>query len=557
MSLRKNIFFLVICALFMISHFSPCLAQRDTKRDMLKKINPRSEKKDELKEKTSLSVASSLLTKDALESEINADEYKVGPGDQLLISLWGQVNESFPAVVSPEGFVLVPSVKEIDVRNLTLNETKDRIKKEMKTIYSSMDISVSLMSLRSFRVQVTGLAEMPGSFVVSPIDRVSDVVAQAGGITDSLHASLRNIQVRRKDGTVLKADLIRKIHTGDAKADPILHDGDVIFIPPKYSTIDIYGAVAIPGKYEFTHDETIHDIIELAGGLKFGADSAGIELVRFKDDTSRAYIFEKIDLRKVTARLSDKSLNLIIQPNDRLFARSIPKFQEKKNAFIRGEVRLPGTYSIVEGTTKISDIIRAAGGFMPDAAISNIVVYRDIRYEGRDSEFERLQLTQIMEMNDLEKSYFKAKSRQYYPTVQTDFEQLFDGESINPKLDIFLKDGDVIDIARKKKTVRIIGGVVSPGIIDWVKDVDYTYYVNKCKGYTTRADKSEIRVIRPGTESWIQVSRKTEINDGDILFIPEKEPIDGWKVFRETVAMVGQLASITATIILIYYTVNK
>ncbi len=552
MSLRKNIFFLVICALFMISHFSPCLAQRDTKRDMLKKINPRSEKKDELKEKTSLSVASSLLTKDALESEINADEYKVGPGDQLLISLWGQVNESFPAVVSPEGFVLVPSVKEIDVRNLTLNETKDRIKKEMKTIYSSMDISVSLMSLRSFRVQVTGLAEMPGSFVVSPIDRVSDVVAQAGGITDSLQASLRNIQVRRKDGTVLKADLIRKIHTGDAKADPILHDGDVIFIPPKYSTIDIYGAVAIPGKYEFTHDETIHDIIELAGGLKFGADSAGIELVRFKDDTSRAYIFEKIDLRKVTARLSDKSLNLIIQPNDRLFARSIPKFQEKKNAFIRGEVRLPGTYSIMEGTTKISDIIRAAGGFMPDAAISNIVVYRDIRYEGRDSEFERLQLTQIMEMNDLEKSYFKAKSRQYYPTVQTDFEQLFDGESINPKLDIFLKDGDVIDIARKKKTVRIIGGVVSPGIIDWVKDVDYTYYVNKCKGYTTRADKSEIRVIRPGTESWIQVSRKTEINDGDILFIPEKEPIDGWKVFRETVAMVGQLAAITATIILIY-----
>lgn len=557
MSLRKNIFSLVICALFMISHFNPCFAQRDTKRDMLKKINPRTEKKDELKEKTSLSVTSSLLKKDALESEINADEYKVGPGDQLLISLWGQVNESFPAVVSPEGFVLVPSVKEIDVRNLTLNETKDRIRKEMKTIYTSMDISVSLMSLRSFRVQVTGLAEMPGSFVVSPIDRVSDVVAQAGGITDSVQASLRNIQVRRKDGSVLKADLIRKAHTGDAKTDPVLRDGDVIFIPPKYSTIDIYGAVAIPGKYEFTHDETIHDIIELAGGLKFGADSAGIELVRFKDDTSRAYIFEKIDFRKVAARLSDKSVNLIIQPNDRIFARAIPKFQEKKNAFIRGEVRFPGTYSIVEGITKISDLIKAAGGFLPDAAISNIVVYRDIRYEGRDSEFERLQLTPVMDMNDIEKSYYKAKSRQYYPTVQTDFEQLFEGESINPKLDIFLKDGDVIDVARKKKTVRIIGGVVSPGIIDWLPDVDYMYYIQKCKGYSGRANKSEIRVIRPGTESWIQVSRKTEINDGDILFIPEKEPVDGWRIFRETVAMVGQLASITATIILIYYTVNK
>lgn len=515
----------------------------------------RTGKKDEAAGTKNPVISTNLaLRKDALESVINADEYQLGPGDQLLISLWGQVNESFPVVVSPEGLILVPTVKEIDVRNLTLNAAREKIKKEMKSIYTNMDITVSLMGLRSFRVQVSGFVMNPGSYVVSPVDRVSDVIEQAGGISDSALSSQRNIQVRRINGQILRADLLKNIQTGDKLSDPLLSDGDVIFIPPVYAVFQIFGSIAKYGNYEWLPNETLLDAIDLAGGLLFLADSSNIEISRFVNDS--LFTTQKYDLRQSVRNPKNPLVNPVIYPNDRIFVREKIKFQEKKNVIIRGEVQFPGFYSIHEGKTRLSDIIKASGGFSPDAAIKNIIVYRDIRYEGVDPEFERLRITPVTEMNDIEKSYFKSKSRQYYPTVQTDFSQLFQGNTINAKFDVYLKDGDIIDVARTKKTVRIIGGVVAPGIVDWIPGANYQYYVEKCRGYSSRANTGEIHIIRPGTASWIKVRTRTEINDGDILFIAEKEPIDGWKVFRETIAFIGQLATITATIILIYTTVN-
>ncbi len=504
----------------------------------------------------SKSVVQTVLNKEALESVIDPERYLMGPGDQLLISIWGQVNESFPARVSPEGMILIPTVKEIDVRGLTLTGAKARIIGEMKKVYTAADVSVSLVSVRSFRVNVTGLTLSTGSFVVTAVDRVSDAVKMAGGIIDSNMASLRNIVVYRKPDTVLLADLIKRSNAGDLQYDPVLMDGDVIYVPPVYSWVYIHGGVQLPGKYEYVKNEPLSELVKVAGGLQFGIDSTLVEITRFQSDTGRTYQYIKTDYRQVIRHSQDSTVNIILQPNDRVLFKLIPQFQEKHNVTIRGEIRYPGVYPIVDNRTKLSDVVAMAGGFTRDVSLDNIIIYRDIKYEGRDLEYERLLQTPVMDMNDIEKAYFKAKSRQYYPTVQTDFTKLFSAGKPDPKYDVFLKDRDVIEVGRKKRTVRVVGGVIAPGIIDIVDGENFTYYIEKAGGYSTRAKKGDTRIIRPSSQSWIDASKKIPIEDGDVIFIPEKEPVDGWRIFRETVAMVGQLASITATIILIYYTVK-
>lgn len=499
----------------------------------------------------------SLLKKEALESVIDPDVYRLGPGDQLLISIWGQVNESFPTFVSPEGLVLIPTVKEIDVRGLTLSGAKKKIVDEMKKIYTSADVSASLVSVRSFRVNVTGATVNTGSFVVSAVDRVSDAIGLAGGIVDSNSSSLRNIIIYRKSDTTLRADLIRRSNAGDLNYDPVLMDGDVIYVPPVYAWVYIHGGVNNAGRYEYVRNESLYDLVQVAGGLKFGIDSSRVELTRFVSDTGKVYRYMNADFRVVVRNTADTTRNYILKPNDRVLFKLIPQFQLKHNVTIRGEIQYPGVYPIVDNITKLSDLIDISGGFTQDVSLDNIVIYRDIRYEGRDLEYERLQQTPVIDMNDIEKAYFKAKSRQYYPTVQTDFAKLFEGGKVNPKYDVFLKDRDVIEVGKKKKTVRVVGGVIAPGIIDITEGENYSYYIEKAGGYSPRANKGDSRIIRTSSQSWLDASTKVQIEDGDVIFVPEKEPVDGWRIFRETVAMVGQLAAITATIILIYVQVNK
>lgn len=490
-----------------------------------------------------------------LESVVDPDLYYVGPGDQFVISIWGQVNKSFPCFISPEGMIVIPSVKEIDVRNQTLAQAKARMKTEITKVYVNTDVSINLLAIRTFKVNVTGLTRLNQSVIVSSVDRVSEAIRQAGGFADSLKSSQRNIQLRRKDGTIVRADLIRRNNIGNVDCDPSLSNGDVIYVPPVMAWVGVYGGVNIPAVYEYVQGERISDLIELSGGLEFGADLREVELVRFKSDTGRATLSYNLPLKEIMD--GDTAKDMRILPDDRIFVKKQSLFHPKAVMAVFGEVKHPGTYPIIEGKTLITEVIAAAGGFTGFASIERIQLYRDKYAEGSDKEFERLKLTPIQDMNEIEKAYFKAKTRETFPTVQTDFKKLLANGKVDPNYDILVKHNDSLYVPSIKKTVTIVGGALFPGIVDWEPNRNYKYYIQKAGGYKEYAKRGDVKIIKALAQRWEDADNSDAVEDGDVIFIPERDPRDGWKIFRDTLSVVGQLAAITSTIILIFYTINN
>ncbi|MBX7150656.1 SLBB domain-containing protein [bacterium] len=490
-----------------------------------------------------------------MESIIDPDQYYVGPGDQFVISIWGQVNESFPCFVSPEGMIVIPSVKEIDVRNLTLSQAKAKMKTEITKVYVNTDVSINLLAIRTFKVNITGLTRLNQSVIVSSVDRVSEAIRQAGGFADSLKSSQRNIQLRRKDGSIVRADLIRRNNTGNVSCDPSLSNGDVIFVPPVMAWVGVYGGVHIPDVYEYVRGERISDLIELSGGLEFGADSSEVELVRFKNDTGRTTVSYVLSLKDIMH--GDTTKDMRILPDDRIFIKKQSMFHPKAVMTVMGEVIHPGTYPIIEGKTRISEVIEAAGGYTQFASIGRMQLYRDKYTEGSDKEFERLKLTPIQDMNEIEKAYFKAKTRETFPTVQTDFRKLMANGKADPNYDILVKNNDSLYVPSIKKTVTIVGGALFPGILDWEPNKNYKYYIQKAGGYKEYAKRGDVKIIKALAQRWEDADNSDIIEDGDVIFIPERDPKDGWKVFLDTLSVVGQLAAITSTIILVYFTIKN
>lgn len=551
--------FILFCSCFVNSGYAQFNPTGETDKDKDKTASDNSyERVKQAKKKSFDFNALTSNTNIILESIIDPDKYFVGPGDRFLISIWGQVNESFTSFISPEGFIVIPSVKEIDVRNLSLSQAKQQIKQEMNKVYVKAEVSISLLSIRAFRVSVSGMTVAGTSVVVTPVDRVSDALLQAGGFADTLRSSLRNIEIRNINGNVRRADLVKRNNTGDLDSDPTLSNGDGIYVPPIQAWFYVFGAVNIPGRYEYVQGERLLDIVSLCAGLKYGADSSVVEVVRFVKDSVN-------ETKTVTASIDDlhkfkedADKNIFLKPDDRIFFKQKSKFHEKKNIVLRGEVMHPGVYAITEGKTTMTDIIAAAGGFASEVSFENIIIYRDPLLEGQDREFERLKLTPITDMNEIERAYFKAKTRQYYPNVQTDFLKLYNKNgTVNKIYDVQLKGNDLIEVGKTKKTVTVLGGVFSPGIIDLSPSANYEFYIEKTGGFTKKARRGDVRIIKGQNRRWVDADKKIKIDDGDIIFVPEKEPSSGWKTFRETLAVVGQLAAIVSTVFVIIFYIKQ
>lgn len=496
-----------------------------------------------------------------IEDVVNPKEYLVGPGDQLLISIWGQVSQSFASMISAEGILIVPSVREIDLRDLTLQEAKEKIRLEVARVYVNADISITLTAPRRFKVNVTGASVKLTSLEVTPMDRVSNVLEKTLDWTDTTllkKASQRNIQVIRKSGEVLRADMIRRNQSGTLKTDPHVTNGDVIFVPPVYANIGVFGAVAYPGTYEFVRGERLLDMIDLCGGLTNDADSSVAEIVSFVIDTSKIYTTRVVDLAAALADPSDTVHNVLIRADDRIFFKEKANYRRKANVHVVGEVQLPGTYPIVDRETRLSEIILKAGGFTKDASLENILISRLAYYGGGpDREFERLKLTPLIEMTEIERSYFKAKTRNLNPNVQTDFVTLFSDSKIRSSFDVILQAEDYVFVGKTKQTVTVLGGVVLPGLFDLNAGAGYKFYIDKAGGFAKKAKKGDIKIIKSATKQWLDADEDVDIQDGDVIFVPEKEPVDGWRIFRETLATVGQIVGIAASVVTIYVLIDQ
>lgn len=478
---------------------------------------------------------SSTTAFDALEGAVDGG-YTLGPGDRLGIYLWGDPPISFDTRVTLEGKVVLPQVGEADVLGKDLAAAEVEISKMLARRYRNQRVTVALLQLRRFQVHVTGQVELPGGVLASAADRVLDAIALAGGSLDG--AGLRRVLIKGADGLERRADIFRYLRTGEIESNPPLRDGDIVVVPYRGPQVFLYGAVSEPGGYEFLENDTLADLVQLAGGMTEDADPDSVEVTRFVDGIRTERFYLSFQGREELESAHD----FILRAGDQVQIRRNLNWHRRQIVEVRGEVKFPGTFPIVDGETRLSEVIERAGGFTDLAFLQEATVIRRRAIRLDDREYERLQKMSSSEMTEDEYDYYKMKSREQKGLMVVDFVGLF----LQGKMDqdLILRSDDIIEVPAKKDFVSVLGEVAAPGNVYYRPALGIDAYVGLAGGFSSNADKGKVRVIRVATGEWVEKDKAGLLEAGDTIWVPEKPERDYWGYFRETLGVVTQLLTV-------------
>jgi protein involved in polysaccharide export with SLBB domain len=489
-------------------------------------------------EDLSFRLSDGLYSGQALEKALAGEGYRVGPGDELAIGIWGDIPAVHQLVVTPEGKLLIPFVGEIFVNGLLLPEATRHIQETLLHSYRDVLVTVTLLRLRTFQVHVVGEVLHPGTYGARAVDRASAVIFRAGGLTDL--AGSRRVEIRNADTLRAVADLVRFVRAADLSANPRLQDGDVVFVPLRRERVWVYGAVQRPGGYELVPGDSLGGLVRLAGGLQDGAVVDSVAVSSYADDgvTSLRRTITMADGDFTSGPVS----RLRLQNDDRVFIQRRPKWHEERLVRVEGEVSFPGIYDIDPEKTSLADVIRRAGGFTAEAALEEAQVIRTRGEAKQDREFERLLKLDPSELRTEENDYVRARSRQREGRMAVDFVRLFiEGDRSQ---DITLEPDDVIRVPPRRNYVKVMGRVLRPGNVIYKAGADADYYVAEAGGFTWNAQKSKVRVIKAITGQWLKKGDVGPLDPGDTVWVPEKPDRDYWRFVKETVAFLTGLATI-------------
>ena len=211
------------------------------------------------------------------------DDYLLGPDDQMVLILTGEVELTQPLVVTREGFVVVPNVGRISVANLTMADFRVLLRTRLANSYSGIGrgtvfVGVTLTQLRTIQIYVTGEVAQAGAYQMASVATVTNALYATGGPTEL--GSLREIKVQRRSGDDVSLDLYPYLLDGDVSGDVILRQGDVVFVPLRGRRVKLYGAVIRPAHYELDVDNDLIDVLDASGGFAPGANRQRITIHR-------------------------------------------------------------------------------------------------------------------------------------------------------------------------------------------------------------------------------------------------------------------------------------
>ena len=194
------------------------------------------------------------------------NDYVIGTGDSLRILMYGSQDSEFEVVVNREGEINFPEIGNLSVSGMTFQQASKYIKSRVSSQMIGVDISVSMGRLKSISIFMAGESKIPGSYAISSLSTVTQALFVAGGITEI--GSLRNIQVKRSGQIISNFDLYDLLIHGNSAGDIRLQSGDIVFVPVIDRVVFVDGAIKRPGRYEMLNDETLSDLIFMAGGFK-------------------------------------------------------------------------------------------------------------------------------------------------------------------------------------------------------------------------------------------------------------------------------------------------
>lgn len=281
-------------------------------------------------------------------------DYKLGPGDNILVNLWGRVEMQLDLTVDREGTVFIPKAGEIAAWGVTLDEFRDNLNRRLGGIYSDYQLSVTLGKIRRIKVFVYGEVKRPGGYTTSSLTTLFNALYLAGGPSQT--GSLRKIKHLRSNKVLAEIDLYRFLIEGDNSQDSRLESGDVVFVPVVGPLVRIVGQVKREAIYEICGGEKITDLIGLAGKTTAEAFLEKISVDRIGGGDNR--IIQDVDLSEGLKLDNPQAYALAdfhLRDGDRIKVPSI--FDLRKNTVkLMGNVKHPGIYGLAD-SMRISDLI--------------------------------------------------------------------------------------------------------------------------------------------------------------------------------------------------------
>lgn len=293
-------------------------------------------------------------------------DYVVGPGDQLSVQLYGNQNRSLRLTVGRDGRINFPELGPIQVGGQRFESVRASLEGRVQSQMIGVRASVSMGETRSIRVFVLGEARRPGSYTISGLGTITTALFASGGVKDI--GSLRDVQLKRQGAIVRRMDLYDLLLRGDTSNDAKLQAGDVIFIPPVGSTVSVDGEVRRPAIYEVRGNQTIADLLQLAGGMTAEADAQRISLSRVDEQQRRLVL----DVNATTPEGRGQMLR-----NGDVIRVSRVRPQVDSGVLLQGHVHRPGLVAWRDGL-RISDVVTSVDDLKPNADLGYLLIRREV-----------------------------------------------------------------------------------------------------------------------------------------------------------------------------------
>ena len=386
-------------------------------------------------------------------------DYVVGPGDEIVIRAWGQVDIDYRATIDRNGAINIPRVGNINVSGIQYKDLEGFLRSAVGRVFRNFELNVTLGQLRSIQVFVVGQARRPGSYTVSSLSTLVNALFASGGPTP--RGSMRAIQLKRGDKVVTEFDFYDLLLKGDKSKDAKLLPGDVIYIPPVGGLVAMTGSVNEPAVYEIKSGASLGAMVDFSGGFTTTAEGNKATVERIADRKTRKV--EEIALDKAGLARSLRDGDLV-----RIYA-LIPKFDNAVT--LRGNVARPGRFPWREGL-RVRDIIPDKEALISPEYWQRQNAAPTTRSVGQD----RLRVDVKRSFDEINWDYAVIE-RLNYEDLTTQLIPFNLGKAIlenDPTNNLVLRAGDMltvfskqdltVPVAKQTKYVKLEGEFAVPGI---------------------------------------------------------------------------------------------
>jgi len=379
-------------------------------------------------------------------------DYVLGPGDQLVVDIYGDTQNSKVLAVTPEGDIMVPEFGPIAVSGLTVEAAQRRIRQKLGTSFSGSSIKVTVAQTRSIMINVMGEVRTPGTYTISAFATVFHALYRAGGIGEL--GTLRSIKVIRKGEVITVVDVYEFILNGRLAGNVRLADNDVIQVGPYESIVSISGPVKRPMAYEMRKDETLATLLEYCGGFTGDAYKQSLRVQRKSDKMKSVYNIDEFEWA-----------NFMVEDGDAVSADGIYNRYENM-VEVNGAVFRPGQYQLGAKVNSVRTLIESADGLKEEAMTARAVIRR-------------------------------FKPNRTHEVIAIDLQGILAGTSP----DVPLQNEDALFVPtipehQNHRTLTISGEVIAPGTFDFDDDMTLEDLVLKAGGLTDAASAMKVDVSR-------------------------------------------------------------